>query len=54
MKVYQVVFHSGSYSAVDAEVSTREQAEECVWELQAQMYAGGERDFYYEIREVKK
>lgn len=51
--MYQIIFHSGNYKAIDAEAETYDQAIEIRAELQAQMYIGGERDFYYEIKEVK-
>jgi len=50
---YQIIFHSGNYKCIDAETDSYEQACEIRDELQAQMYAYGERDFYYEIKEVK-
>ncbi len=53
MPKYQVIFHSGDYKCVDAEVPTYEQALECRSELQAQMYMCGERDFFYEIKKVE-
>lgn len=52
MKKYLIVFHSGSYKTVDAEVDTYDQALETKNELEAQMWNSGERDFYYSIEEV--
>lgn len=52
--MYQVIFCSGGYSCIDAEVSTYEQAQEIKNELQAQMYMAGERNFNYIIKEVKE
>lgn len=49
---YQVIFCQGSYSAVDYETDNYDQALEVKSELQAEMYASGERDFYYIIKEV--
>lgn len=50
--MYRLIFHSGSYTAVDYEGS-EEQCYNVKAELTAQMYASGERDFYYTIEEVK-
>lgn len=52
--MYLIIFHSGNYKAVDGEAETYGQALEIRSELQAQMYMAGERDFFYEIKEVKK
>lgn len=53
MKKWQIIFHSGNYSCIDGEATSYEQACEIKAELQAQMYLGGERDFFYEIKEIK-
>lgn len=50
---YQVIFCQGSYTCVDYETTSYEQACEVKRELQAEMYAGGERNFDYIIKEVK-
>ena len=50
---YQIIFISGCYRSVDAEAYTYEQAQEIKHELEAQMYASGERDFCYIIEQVK-
>ena len=52
MPMYQVIFHSGDYKSVDYETSSYEQALEVMRELQSQMYICGERNFYYEIKEI--
>lgn len=49
---YQVVFHSGSYSKVDFETDCYEQALEVKFELTNEMRLGGEKDFYYEIKDT--
>ena len=49
---YQVVFQQGSYSCVDYETTDYDQAMEVKFELQAQMYACGERNFCYFIKTV--
>ena len=51
--MYQVIFCQGSYSHVDYETTSYEQAEEVKRELEAEMYLGGERDFYYIIKEKR-
>lgn len=51
MAKYQVIFHSGGYSAVDYETDNYDQAVEVKGELQAEMFMNGERNFYYEIKE---
>ena len=51
--MYQIIFHSGNYSCVDDTAETYEQALELRSEWQARMWEGGERDFYYEIKEIK-
>ena len=50
---YQIIFISGGYRSIDAEADTYEQAQEIKHELQAQMYASGERDFYYIIEPIR-
>lgn len=51
---YQVIFQQGSYSCVDYETEDYDQAAEVMYELQAQMYAAGERNFSYFIKTVRK
>lgn len=51
--MYQVIFCQGNYSHVDYETTSYEQALEVKRELEAEMYAGGERNFDYIIKEVK-
>ena len=53
MAKYEIIFHSGSYKCVDEIAYSYDQAQEIVHELTAQMYMGGERDFYYEIKKVE-
>ena len=48
--MYKLIFHSGNYSCIDYE-GTEEQCHDVKAELTAQMYASGERDFYYTIEE---
>ena len=50
---YQVVFQQGYYSCVDYETDNYDQAVEVMYELQAQMYACGERNFSYFIKTVR-
>ena len=50
---YKIIFHSGSYSKVDSECDDYNQAIEIKTELSNQMYAYGERDFYYEIKDTQ-
>ena len=51
---YQVIFCQGTYTCVDYETESYEQACEVKSELQAEMYASGERNFNYIIKEVKQ
>lgn len=52
--IYQVVFLQGNYENVDYETENYDQAQEVMRELQAEMTLGGERNFCYVIREVKR
>lgn len=52
--VYQVVFMQGNYEAVDFETTDYDQACEVMREQQASMTMGGERNFSYMIREVRR
>ena len=52
--VYQVVFVQGNYGKVDYETENYSQAQEVMRELYSDMALGGERNFSYMIREVKK
>lgn len=51
---YQIIFISGGYRSIDAEADTYEQAQEIKHELEAQMYASGERDFCYIIEPINE
>lgn len=51
---YQIIFHSGSYKYIDGEVNDYDQALELRDELASQMRMCGERDFYYEIKEIRR
>ena len=52
--IYQVVFSQNGYEKVDYETSDHDQAQEVMRELQASMSMGGERNFSYYIKEVKR
>ena len=52
--VYQVVFSQNGYECVDYETEDYDTACEMKYHLTADMYACGERDFCYYVKEVKR
>jgi len=49
---YLIIFHQHGYYFIDGEAYDYNQAQEMRSELTAQMWNGGERDFYYEIKPI--
>ena len=54
MARYQVIFCQNGYSHVDYETDDYNQACEVRSELYAEMSMGGERDFYYIIKDTHR